>query len=212
MTKSAERQSGEGARPDARTLPDKISGDHCQALLRAHHQGAAMARCRRWRQPRRGGARSCRIPNYVGADAKVIAASMTGKFTFEPGDTRARRRLQHLLRQIRRLPVLFGRDLVPHADAPLGPDCRRQARSVVFRHRQGGLSARSLPRGSEEAGRSRIDPGRQRPRNRWFPRGEQSGFIDGITYDGKQPNAYLAKFKIGLKQGQKVTAAGISGS
>ena len=27
-------------------------------------------------------------PNYVGADAAVIAASMTGKFTFEPGDTR----------------------------------------------------------------------------------------------------------------------------
>ncbi len=27
--------------------------------------------------------------NYVGADPEVIAASMTGKFTFEPGDTRA---------------------------------------------------------------------------------------------------------------------------
>jgi nitrate/nitrite transport system substrate-binding protein len=27
-------------------------------------------------------------PNYVGADADVIAASMTGKFTFGPGDTR----------------------------------------------------------------------------------------------------------------------------
>jgi nitrate/nitrite transport system substrate-binding protein len=43
-------------------------------------------------------------------------------------------------------------------------------------------------------------------------RGEQSGFIDGITYDGKKPNAYLAKFKIGLKQGQRVTAAGVSGN
>ncbi len=27
-------------------------------------------------------------PNYVGADESVLAASMTGKFTFEPGDTR----------------------------------------------------------------------------------------------------------------------------
>ena len=26
-----------------------------------------------------------------------------------------------------------------------------------------------------------------------------SGFIDGITYDGRAPNAYLAKFPIGLK-------------
>ena len=28
-------------------------------------------------------------PNYVGADPEVIGASMTGQFTFEPGDTRA---------------------------------------------------------------------------------------------------------------------------
>jgi nitrate/nitrite transport system substrate-binding protein len=38
---------------------------------------------------------------------------------------------------------------------------------------------------------------------------EQSGFIDGITYDGRQPNAYLAKFSIGLKQGQRVSPAGV---
>jgi len=40
-------------------------------------------------------------------------------------------------------------------------------------------------------------------------KGEQSGFIDGITYDGKAPNAYLTKFSIGLKKGQKVTASGV---
>jgi nitrate/nitrite transport system substrate-binding protein len=33
-----------------------------------------------------------------------------------------------------------------------------------------------------------------------------------VTYDGKAPNAYLAKFNIGLKQGQRVTASGVSGS
>ena len=27
----------------------------------------------------------------------------------------------------------------------------------------------------------------------------QTEFIDGITYDGKKPNDYLKKFKIGLK-------------
>ncbi|MGH1353285.1 MAG: hypothetical protein ACRBBN_21125, partial [Methyloligellaceae bacterium] len=27
----------------------------------------------------------------------------------------------------------------------------------------------------------------------------QSGFIDGIIYDGRKPNAYLKKFKIGHK-------------
>ena len=39
---------------------------------------------------------------------------------------------------------------------------------------------------------------------------EQAGFIDGLTYDGKAPNAYLAKFPIGLKKGQKVTASGVN--
>ena len=38
---------------------------------------------------------------------------------------------------------------------------------------------------------------------------EQGGFIDGITYNGKQPNAYLAKFTIGLKTGQTVSPAGV---
>ena len=40
-------------------------------------------------------------------------------------------------------------------------------------------------------------------------KGEQSGFIDGLTFNGKQPNAYLAKFTIGLKAGQTVTPAGV---
>ena len=30
-------------------------------------------------------------------------------------------------------------------------------------------------------------------------KGPQDGFIDGIVYDGRKPNEYLEKFKIGLK-------------
>jgi nitrate/nitrite transport system substrate-binding protein len=41
-------------------------------------------------------------------------------------------------------------------------------------------------------------------------KGDQTGFIDGLTYNGKAPNAYLASFPIGLKAGQKVTATGVS--
>ena len=37
----------------------------------------------------------------------------------------------------------------------------------------------------------------------------QSGFIDGVTFDGRKPNAYLASFSIGLKQGQTVTPTGV---
>ena len=39
----------------------------------------------------------------------------------------------------------------------------------------------------------------------------QDGFIDGIVFDGTQPNAYLAQFDIGLKQGQTVSASGVEG-
>ena len=31
-----------------------------------------------------------------------------------------------------------------------------------------------------------------------------SDFIDGMEYDGREPNAYLAKFAIGLKSGERV--------
>lgn len=32
----------------------------------------------------------------------------------------------------------------------------------------------------------------------------QSEFIDGITYDGRYPNAYLKQFPIGLKDGDRL--------
>jgi nitrate/nitrite transport system substrate-binding protein len=35
-------------------------------------------------------------------------------------------------------------------------------------------------------------------------KGVQSGFIDGVHYDGRKPNDYLSKFKIGLKATDKV--------
>ena len=35
-------------------------------------------------------------------------------------------------------------------------------------------------------------------------KGAQDGFIDGIAYDGRKPNDYLNKFKIGLKAADAV--------
>jgi nitrate/nitrite transport system substrate-binding protein len=34
-------------------------------------------------------------------------------------------------------------------------------------------------------------------------RGPQSEFIDGVTYDGREPNAYLESLEIGLKNDQR---------
>ncbi|MEC8428927.1 MAG: nitrate ABC transporter substrate-binding protein, partial [Pseudomonadota bacterium] len=35
-------------------------------------------------------------------------------------------------------------------------------------------------------------------------RDPQTHFIDGIVYDGTKPNAYIDKFSIGLKSGDKI--------
>jgi nitrate/nitrite transport system substrate-binding protein len=35
-------------------------------------------------------------------------------------------------------------------------------------------------------------------------KGPQDGFIDGVVYDGRKPNDYLNRLKIGLKAADKV--------
>jgi nitrate/nitrite transport system substrate-binding protein len=42
-------------------------------------------------------------------------------------------------------------------------------------------------------------------------RDPQSEFIDGVTYDGRQPNAYLDRFPIGLKGDQTVVGNQVEG-
>ena len=37
------------------------------------------------------------------------------------------------------------------------------------------------------------------------------GFMDGIVYDGRKPNDYLAALKIGLKGTQKVVSGAVEG-
>ena len=148
-------------------------------------------------------------PNYVGADAEVIAASMTGVFTFEPGDTREAEGFNIFfdkyagypyysdaiwyLTQMRRWgQIAEDKDdqwYFDTAKAVYRPDLYLAAANKLVE--DGVIPADSVP---ETDGY----------------RGEQSGLIDGITYDGSKPNDYLSKFPIGLKQGQSVTAAGVS--
>lgn len=147
-------------------------------------------------------------PNYVGADAAVIAASMTGKFTFEPGDTRPAPGFNVFfdkyagypfysdaiwyLTQMRR----WGQIAKDQPDQWYFDTAKAVYRPDLYLAAAKGLIAEG-----------KI-PSKAVPETDGF-KGEQSGFIDGITYNGKQPNAYLAKFAIGLKQGQTVTAAGV---
>jgi nitrate/nitrite transport system substrate-binding protein len=144
-------------------------------------------------------------PNYVGADYKVIANSMTGTFEYEKGDTRKVPDFNVFFRynatypyysdavwylsQMRRWgqiseakPDKWYMDI---AKKVYRPDIYAQAAKELIA--EGKMKPTDFPNFAKETG---FKP-------------PQKEFIDGITYDGTKPNAYLAKFKIGLKGAEK---------
>ncbi|WP_427968309.1 CmpA/NrtA family ABC transporter substrate-binding protein [Altererythrobacter sp.] len=176
----------------------------------------AMIKAQQWLDADNGANRAEAVkilsqPNYVGADEEVIAASMTGKFTFEPGDTREAKGFNIFFDKFAGYPYYsdaiwylsqmrrWGQIAEDKSD-----DWYFDTAKAVYRPDLYLAAAKKLV----EDG---VIPAESVPETDGF-RAPQSEFIDGITYDGKAPNAYLAKFPIGLKQGQKVTAAGVSGS
>lgn len=140
-------------------------------------------------------------PNYVGADYDVIANSMTGTFEYEKGDKRDVPDFNVFFRYNATYPYYsdaiwyltqmrrWGQIAEPKTDAwfmetakkVYRPDIYRQAAEELIA--EGKLKASDFPDFAQEDG--------FRP--------PQQHFIDNIVYDGKQPNAYLNKFSIGLK-------------
>jgi nitrate/nitrite transport system substrate-binding protein len=149
-------------------------------------------------------------PNYVGADASVIAASMTGQFTFEPGDTRPAPDFNIFFREYAGYPFYsdaiwyltqmrrWGQVPTDQTDqwyfdtaaAVYRPDLYETAASTLVT--EGVIAASDVPTTDGF-------------------KGPQSGFIDDIVYDGRTPNEYLQSLPIGLKTGQTVSAAGVQG-
>jgi nitrate/nitrite transport system substrate-binding protein len=145
--------------------------------------------------------------HYVGADEKVIAQSMTGSFTFGPGDTRSAADFNIFfghnagypfysdavwtLTQMRR----WGQIAESKSD-----DWYAQTAKQVYRPDLYASAAKALI----EAGKA---PTEALPETDGY-RPPQDGFIDGKVFDGKTPNAYLDGFAIGLHSGQAVTSAG----
>ena len=140
-------------------------------------------------------------PEYVGADPEVIANSMTGTFEYEKGDKRAVPDFNVFFRynatypfysdavwyltQMRRWgqiseqkPDSWYMDI---ANQVYRPDIYAAAARDLIK--EGKLTADDFPDFASESG---------------F-RAPQQHFIDNIIYDGKQPNAYLKQFAIGLK-------------
>lgn len=140
-------------------------------------------------------------PAYVGADAEVIANSMTGTFEYEKGDVREVPDFNVFFRynatypyysdaiwyltQMRRWgqvgqaqPDSWYMDV---AKKVYRPDIYALAAQELID--EGTLPAEAFPDFASETG---FKPA-------------TSEFIDGVTYDGSQPNAYLQQFEIGLK-------------
>jgi nitrate/nitrite transport system substrate-binding protein len=148
------------------------------------------------------------MPQYVGADEKVLAASLSGKFTFAAGDTRN--------------TPQFNMFFDNQASYPYYSD----AIWVLTQMRRWGQIAEDKPDAwyletaksvyrpdlYMDAANSLVADGKATAAA--FP--ESDGYraytakaIDGIAFDARAPSAYVASFSIGLKAGQKVTAAGV---
>lgn len=144
--------------------------------------------------------------NYVGADADVIANSMTGTFEFEKGDKREIPDFNVFFRhfatypyysdaiwyltQMRRWGQISEEKsdewYVDIAKKVYRPDIYTKAAKALIA--EGKAKASDFPDFAKESG---------------F-KAPQSEFIDGITYDGTKPNAYLESFPIGLKSDDKL--------
>ena len=138
---------------------------------------------------------------YVGADYDVIANSMTGTFEYEKGDKRSVPDFNVFFRynatypyysdaiwyltQMRRWGQIADQKpdswYMDIAKKVYRPDIYEKAAKLLIA--EGKIKASEFPNFSTEDG---------------F-RAPQTHFIDGITYNGKKPNDYLKKFKIGLK-------------
>ncbi len=143
---------------------------------------------------------------YVGADAEVIANSMTGTFEYEKGDKRSvpdfnvffRHNATYpyysdaiwYLTQMRRWGQIADAKsddwYMDIAKKVYRPDIYQQAAEALIE--DGILTDKDFPNFGQEDG---------------F-RAPQTHFIDNIVYDGRYPNAYLGKFTIGLKGDDKV--------
>ncbi len=143
---------------------------------------------------------------YVGADYDVIANSMTGTFEYEKGDKREVPDFNVFFRynatypyysdaiwyltQMRRWGQISEKKpdnwYMETAKKVYRPDLYAIAAKELIA--EGKMKVGEFPNFAKETG---FKP-------------PQTQFIDGIGYDGTKPNAYLEKFPIGLKGGDKI--------
>lgn len=171
----------------------------------------AMIRAAKWLDENNNANRPAAVkilskPNYVGADYKVIANSMTGTFEYEKGDKRSVPDFNVFFRynatypyysdaiwyltQMRRWGQISEAKsddwYMKTAKSVYRPDIYAVAAKELIA--EGKIKASEFPDFAKETG---FKP-------------PQTEFIDNITFDGTKPNAYLKKFDIGLKGNDKI--------
>ena len=148
-------------------------------------------------------------PEYVGADVRVIANSMTGTFEFGKGDKRPFPDFNVFFRYNATYP--YASDAIWYLTqmrrwgqiAEAKPDdwyadvAKKVYRSDIY------LKAAQLL----------VEEGKAKKED--FPFGSDGykpvtrDFIDGIEYDARKPNEYINKFAIGLHGGQKIDGGAV---
>ncbi len=140
---------------------------------------------------------------YVGADAKVIANSMTGTFEYEKGDKRPAPDFNIFFRKFATYPFYsdavwyltqmrrWGQITESKPDSWYHDVAKKVYRPDVYMEAANALVAEGKIKASDLPKTDGFKP-------------VDNGFIDGVAYDGKKPNEYLSKFKIGLKANDKV--------
>jgi nitrate/nitrite transport system substrate-binding protein len=138
-------------------------------------------------------------PNYVGADEAVIGNSMTGTFEYEKGDKRPLPDFNVFFRYYATYP--FYSDAVWYLTQMRRWGQITEAKPDSWYHEIAKKVYR--PDIYMEAAKELIAEGKAKAND--FPdktdgfKPATKEFIDGVTYDGKKPNAYINSFKIGLK-------------
>ncbi len=137
-------------------------------------------------------------PEYVGADAEVIANSMTGTFEYERGDKRELPDFNVFFRHHATYPFYsdavwylsqmrrWGQISAQHPDAWYDEVARKVYRPDLWRKAATALVERGVLAASDVP----ETDGYKAP---------TSAFIDKVEYDGRKPNDYLARLAIGLK-------------
>lgn len=139
------------------------------------------------------------MPDYVGADSVVIANSMTGTFEFEKGDKRSMPDFNVFYRYNATYPffsdgIWFLTQMRRWGQIPSTKPAEWYHSTIkeVYRPDVWTKAAKLL------VAEGKI-PASDIPETDGY-KPATADFIDGITYDGKDPIGYLAKFKIGNKE------------